>query len=533
MQFDRTPQDLFAVQDEIAIDVARALMLSIDTKASQKLANRGTNHVEAWLAYLQGRALLQTRKAADLERAKERLTEAIRLDPSFASGYVALAEAHLLEEYFRYPEFWFLKGALMSPEGRAEIEQLLARALSLDESNGEAYLVRAWLQQDYLQAEADYRRGLALSPNNASGYERFAKLLFFFPGQGGITPDGTPDPAKRSEAFAMIDRARALDPLVPGGHLTKAIMTLWGRGDDEATNALLLQSLEQDPNYYPALVHLAEFLWCCQGEYAEAIRYGEQALALEPGASWPQRSLVHFYLDVGEPETARQILEESKEPNRFGWIPLYLYERDWQKAGEVAFTPGIGIWGLDMYSTIRAISQYFHATGDSKLARGPLEFVSRVQWDVQGAPTLGDDMIPDQSATIALAAILLSTGDRAHARRLLQEVVREAGRQERVYGVSNKFYGMPNPQALALLGEREATIKVLQRTLDNGYLNDWWYQLERDPAYDGMRDDPRFKAILAKMKRHAADQHERLSAMRAAGLVPTRGSTRNPRPSQP
>jgi hypothetical protein len=242
---------------------------------------------------------------------------------------------------------------------------------------------------------------------------------------------------------------------------------------------------------------------------------------------------VHFYLDVGEPETARQILEESKEPNRFGWIPLYLYERDWQKAGEVAFTPGIGIWGLDMYSTIRAISQYFHATGDSKLARGPLEFVSRVQWDVQGAPTLGDDMIPDQSATIALAAILLSTGDRAHARRLLQEVVREAGRQERVYGVSNKFYGMPNPQALALLGEREATIKVLQRTLDNGYLNDWWYQLERDPAYDGMRDDPRFKAILAKMKRHAADQHERLSAMRAAGLVPTRGSTRNPRPSQP
>ena len=111
----------------------------------------------------------------------------------------------------------------------------------------------------------------------------------------------------------MIDRARALDPLMPSGHLTKGIMMLYGRSDTKAANALILQALEHDPNYYPALMRLAELRWCCEGAFAEAIRYAEHALALEPNASWPQRMLVGFYLDIGEPETAKQVLEESHE----------------------------------------------------------------------------------------------------------------------------------------------------------------------------------------------------------------------------
>lgn len=330
IRLDRAPQDIFAVQDEIATQVARALAASVDARVGRQ-STHGTDNVDAWLAYVQGRALLATRRLADLVQAKERFAEAIRFDTSFASAYVSLAEAHLLGAYFPLSEYWFINGPNLPDADRARIEELLGRALALDDRNGEAYLVRGWLEQEAEKAEADYRRGLALSPNNALGYERLARLLFFAQDQGGRV-----DAVKRAEAYVMIDHARALDPLVPSGHLTKGMMMLYGRSDTKAANSLILQALEQDPNYYPALMRLAELRWCCEGYFAEAIRYGERALALEPNASWPQRLLVQFYLDIGERDTARQVLEESHELDPVGQLPLLLYAHESKKAGELA-----------------------------------------------------------------------------------------------------------------------------------------------------------------------------------------------------
>ena len=121
-------------------------------------------------------------------------------------------------------EFWFVNGPNISEAEQARIEQLLAQALTLDDKNGEAYLLRGWLGQE-TDAEADYRHGLALSPNSALGYERLARLLWY-----SQDPGGRIDAAKRAESYAMIDRARALDPLMPSAHLTKGMMLLYGRG---------------------------------------------------------------------------------------------------------------------------------------------------------------------------------------------------------------------------------------------------------------------------------------------------------------
>ena len=179
MRFDKTPQDIFAVQDEIAAQVASRLNSSVVVSAGMR-STHGTEKLDAWLPFVQGRDLLNTRRLADLEQAKERFAEAIRVDPSFASAYTGLAEAHLLGAYFSLSEFWFINGPPMPEAEKAKIEELLARAIALDDKNGEAYLLRAWLVHGQSpEAEADYRRGLALSPNNALGYERFARVRFF------------------------------------------------------------------------------------------------------------------------------------------------------------------------------------------------------------------------------------------------------------------------------------------------------------------------------------------------------------------
>src|SRR5262249_55179038 len=157
-----------AIQDEIASQVGQALASSIDASAGRAIPLHGTEKLDAWLAYLQGRALIATRRLADLVQAKDPFAQAVRGDPSVPSAYVGLAEAHLLDAYFAMSEFWFFNGPNLSTAEQAQIEELLDHALALDPKSGEAYLLRAWLEQDYPSAEADYRRGLALSPNSAA-----------------------------------------------------------------------------------------------------------------------------------------------------------------------------------------------------------------------------------------------------------------------------------------------------------------------------------------------------------------------------
>ena len=190
----------------------------------------------------------------------------------------------------------------------------------------------------------------------------------------------------------MIDRARALNPLMPSAHLTKGLMMLYGRSDTKAANALILQALENDPNYYPALMRLAELRWCCEGAVAEAIRYAEHALVLEPKASWPQRLLVWFYLDIGELETAKQVLEESRERNPVGRLPILLYERDWKTAGEVTFASVGPVSGLDRRATLLAATQFALATGEPERSRELFEYFANVGWNGHGEPTIGDSL---------------------------------------------------------------------------------------------------------------------------------------------
>ena len=62
-------------------------------------------------------------------------------------------------------------------------------------------------------AEADYRRGLELSPNSAEGHAGLAAVLYA-------------TPSRREEALKLLDRARKLDPLEPAYDVTKSVFLL-------------------------------------------------------------------------------------------------------------------------------------------------------------------------------------------------------------------------------------------------------------------------------------------------------------------
>ena len=85
-QFDPKLEDLFAVQDEIALAVARALKLTLDAASDRATGARAsaTKNYDAYFEFLRGRALLASVRISDIPAAIEALTTAIRHDPTFA-----------------------------------------------------------------------------------------------------------------------------------------------------------------------------------------------------------------------------------------------------------------------------------------------------------------------------------------------------------------------------------------------------------------------------------------------------------------
>ena len=214
LRFDRALADIFSVEDEIAKGVADALQVSLNEQA-HPYARYG---IEAYLAFLHGRELVASRKIDDAERSIESYSRAIELAPDFAAAYVALADAHMQVHYLRVhgigrsPPYGYPRDSGVLEVSVRKAEPLLARALQLDDSFGEAYVLRADMKViagDLESAEADYRKGLELNPNYSIGREHFALLL-----------DDTGRPA---EAHAELDKAILVDPLAPAELLRKGV----------------------------------------------------------------------------------------------------------------------------------------------------------------------------------------------------------------------------------------------------------------------------------------------------------------------
>jgi adenylate cyclase len=509
MRFDKTRQDIFAVQDEIALAVARALRLSLDASTTDKLTGQRTANLEAYFAYLQGRALASTLRIADLKSAAEQFTRALELDAGFAPAYVELASAKLQVAEFEITD----DRRLRFEAALTQASELIAKALELDPANGHAYVERAYISafSDLAAAEAAYRRGIELSPSYAKAYVGLAAVLY-------------ENPAKRDEALLMLDHARRLDPLEPEYDVTKSIFLFYGKGKLAESIELLRGVVARNPHYQPALMRLGESLGCCQGRYAEGIKYLEQAIRLDPLSDLARWSLLKQYIDVGEPETAMRVLEEAEHPLPVRRIGLYLYRHEWRQAGEAAYE-AVETGTLAPYdepTAELAIRLHARVTRDYARAEATLTQLSGVTWDMDGRP-----IVPRQmgmaTATVGLGDILMAGGQPKRARLLLQASITDMDYISQKLGRGDFWYVRERAVALALLGDKEAAFVQLGRAFTVGYgFDDWKSLLETEPAFSGLRNDARFKIMLADARANAAAEHGLLIKMRAQGLVPDR-----------
>jgi tetratricopeptide (TPR) repeat protein len=267
------------------------------------------------------------------------------------------------------------------------------------------------------------------------------------------------------------------------------------------------------------------------GQSANGIRYGEEALALDPLLEETRRVLIRAYVNLGDVQAARQLVGESFDEMPPRALPILLHERRWVDAGEVAyasFARGT-VSPITMADHLDAIRMHARTTGDFDRARTLLEELSGVRWDATGQPVLREEGSPVRDTPIALADILLASGREQEGRRLLTAIISRMRQEMGTPGHPEIWYYAWHPVALALNGERDAAIEMLQRAFASRF--DWaaLRGLETEPSFAELRKDARFQALMRQLRSRLDEQRRELERLRAEGVVPDRsGKPRAP-----
>jgi TolB-like protein/Tfp pilus assembly protein PilF len=264
--FDRTLDDIFQIQDEIARAVVDKLRLTL--LASVPKASTATMSAEAHNLYLQGQYFSGREARADLDRAVDCYRRALALDPGYARAWAGLSVG-----YFRQ----VANGYVALDQGYALVRTAAERAIALDPTLGDAYssLVVVLVNVDH-----DWR--------------------------GSVV---------------QLERARTLDPGNPLLLMTTAVVVR-AMGDTEEAVALLQQALDRDPLNLLARRYFARTLYYA-GRLADAETEVRRVLALNPEYPAARYELGRILLAQGAVNDAVAAFEaESAGAWRVFGLPL-------------------------------------------------------------------------------------------------------------------------------------------------------------------------------------------------------------------
>ncbi|HET6617428.1 MAG TPA: adenylate/guanylate cyclase domain-containing protein [Gemmatimonadota bacterium] len=329
--YDRELTDVFAVQSDIAQTVARALRVTMSAEASERIAAGGTQDVDAYALYLQGRNRLYTSQR-DFERVEERIREAMRFfedatrrDPSYAAAWAGLGMGYAYLAYSLERSF------------ADSAESMASRALSIDSTSAQGYVALGWTRivQGRDEESIDLAlRALRFDPNNTEALFLAAGELWWL----GRLDEALPlalkavrlDPTQMGnyqavasiytdlqlyeEAEQWARRMTALEPENGVGHIYLADLALMrGDADGVAQELALARSLSPDDRtvLWKGFLHDAG-----RGDF-EAARHAGELLAAGFAIEYRDDVLLGYcYERLGDRERAETLYESKGRSDR-------------------------------------------------------------------------------------------------------------------------------------------------------------------------------------------------------------------------
>lgn len=498
--YDRalTTSNLFSVQSEIAVAVADALRVALAGERYGSARTVPTENLDAWALEKAARVQLERRTTESITDADRLFRQAIALDPKFARAYAGLADA----VWLRADQ----QGLPWHPAA-AEAERLVNRALRLDDALPEAWTTRAKLAQerhDYETAETAYRRAFELNPSYARAHAWYSQFLYQL--------------GREEEARAANRRAAELDPL-SAPLLVNLGLSIVEPGDPAAALEWMDKASAIDPKGWLG-PHGRALVYAFAGRYDEALHWDLEALTLDPRAG---------YALVG---AARRHLELDDLTGASTWF-AHVLETDLEIPGSFSHAALLSLYlgepGPAVVSARRALAYdprdpvAFRVLDAEALRRGDIaDVVATVRSsfpDLAGPEALRIRRMAVVPAT-DLALALRRGGDQAGSDALLDAVVMFLETARSGGGVE---FVMDEIRVAAIRGDHERALQALDERVAAGWRGEYWrYYRDLDPAFDGLRTDPRFRKAFAAVERDIALQRARAAESGDLGRGPPR-----------
>jgi TolB-like protein len=454
--YDRDLKDIFAVESDVAQEIADALRAKLSPSQVSALAAAPTRDTEAYDLFLKGeyqeRQAESTENVDFFDQAETFYRRALARDPSFALAYVRLANSRLNRHWF---------SNRLTPAQLEEVRSDIERALALAHDLPDAYLALGtfhyWGHRDYDSALRALDRAVELEPSNADS--RTARAAVY---------------RRRGEwrrSLAEFERALELDPrnsLSPTevGN-TYLNLRRWSDAEHALTRALAL-----DPNNINASFHLG----------------------------------ISYINGTGDIQRARRLWEAELKDATKGQVSPYGIVIS-QMIGEDVYLDVLGrhfadalkVWELrpsgtpeERLNKLRARIGIQMLAGQSAAARPQCE-QARVLLESHRAHRRPED----HTSVTELAWVYVCLGRNADALRVAREATDALPiEKDALFGV-NFLLGLAQIQAHT--GQSEDAVKILGQLLTvpaGEYVS--VTRLRIDPVWDPIRNDPGFQKLLSE-----------------------------------
>ena len=459
--FDRemTVENVFEIQGEIARSVATALEAELSEETGAALGAMLTDDIEAWNAYHEGKLLEELSNVAELEyRTVGAFERAVELDPGFVAAWARLVRA----------QSWLLRRGLETDTLPAR--RSVDRLRELDPGGADALFAEGvyqyYARADYESALEAFQQARSIRPNDPEIMQHVGWVLRRL--------------GRWDEAIDLLDRAIQLDPrnasLIWNQGLNNYQLWRYGTGRNQFEIGISL-----DPSSTSPAAFLAELQLFSEGDSAAARRTFESAFSL---AESERREAVAYWLAY----MARDYEAAIDEARRM--------------TGEDAGVATSATTRREHSRPMRLALAY-RLSGNADAAR---EWADSAVVLAAAALEARPDPIPrDRFGVAAIAhadlglglALRGGPGDADEAVRHAEEAARLFNYE--MDATDSNIVDWYLVRIFVLTDRPDGAIEMLEEMASRpSFLG--LGDLNLDPLYDGIRDDPRFQALSRRLE---------------------------------
>ena len=289
-RYDREIDDIFAIQDEIALTITEKLKISLLEKEKAIIQKNPTEHTHAYDLYLKGRFHLNKR-GAGIKKGLEYFRQAVEIDPTFAPAYSGMADAYsILALYEAAPP----KEAMTMAKLYAE------KAIQSDPFNVEAFTTLAFISVYYdwnwTEAKKRFQRVFEINAFYAPAHYWYCYFLSYVEGK---SEEGIEEAKKAAEH---------MEPLESLSHQVLSVAYINAGKFEEALQAAKM-AIEFDANSLPGFRAMGISLAGLK-RYEEAIEALKTCARISSRHPWPLVELAWVYSLRGMDSEIHSIYDE-------------------------------------------------------------------------------------------------------------------------------------------------------------------------------------------------------------------------------